>query len=114
MKEIKLISLKTKMTIGVILICFLIGALAIFSVNRIATSIIDEEYGDKAEKITEAVVRTIDLDEVLEVKNAILDIYNGLAKDVITTTGSVKRYTFEETDPVYQTQNTNNQTDNIE
>ncbi len=85
MKEIKLISLKTKMTIGVILICFLIGALSIFSVNRIATSIIDEEYGDKAEKITEAVVRTIDPDEVLEVKNAILDIYNGIDNVVPST-----------------------------
>ena len=78
MKKEKFISLKTKMTVGVILICFLIGALAIFSVNRIATSIIDKEYSDRAEQITEAVAYTLDPDEVLELKNAVMDIYNGI------------------------------------
>ena len=84
MKE-KFFSIKTKMTIGVILMCFLIGALAIFAVNRISTSIIDREYSDKAEMITQAVVHTIDPDEVLEVKNAILDIYDGIDNVVPST-----------------------------
>ncbi len=85
MKKIKFISLKTKITMGVILICFLIGALAIFSVNRIATSIIDKEYSDKAEQISEAVTLTLDPDEVLELKNAVLDIYNGIDNVVPST-----------------------------
>lgn len=85
MKEAKFISIKTKMTIGVILICFLIGALAVFSVNRIATSIIDKEFSDRAEQISEAMANTIDPDEVLELKNAILDIYSGIDNVVPST-----------------------------
>ncbi len=81
MKENKLFSLKTKLTIGIIVICTLIGALAIFCVDRISTNIIDKEYSDKAEQITQAVTATLDPDEVRELRDAILDIYNGL--DVI-------------------------------
>ena len=82
MKEPGFVSLKTKMTMGIILICLLIGASAVFFINSISTTIIDKEYGDKAEQITEAVASTVDPDEVLELKNAVLDIYNGIDKAV--------------------------------
>lgn len=78
MEKERFISLKIKITIGVILICLLIGSLAIFAVNYIATSIIDTEYSERAEQITEAVTNTLDPDDVLELKNAILEIYNGI------------------------------------
>ena len=78
MEKERFISLKIKITIGVILICLFIGSLAIFAVNYIATSIIDTEYSERAEQITEAVTNTLDPDDVLELKNAILEIYNGI------------------------------------
>lgn len=78
MKKERFVSIRIKLTIGVILICFLIGLLAIISVNRIATNIIDQEYSDKAEQLVEAVAQTLDPDEVYEVTNAVLDIYNGV------------------------------------
>ncbi len=82
MKKEKFISLKTKMTIGIILLCLLISATAVFFINSISTTIIDKEYGDKAEQLTEAVASTLDPDEVLELKNAILEIHNGIDKTV--------------------------------
>ena len=85
MKDNKFISLKTKMTIGVIIMCSLIGALAIISVDRISTSIIDKEYSERAEQISEAVASTLDPDDVLTLKNAILDIYNGIDNVVPST-----------------------------
>ncbi len=75
MKKERFISLKVKITIGVILICFLIGLLAILSVNRIATTIVDKEYGDKAEQISEAVVNTLDPADVYELTEAVMNIY---------------------------------------
>ncbi len=78
MKKERFVSLKVKMTIGLILICFFIGLLAILSVRSIATNIIDKEYSDKAEQITEAVVNTLDPDEVLELTNAVMSVYNSV------------------------------------
>ncbi len=66
------ISLKIKITIGVIAICALTGALAIFAVNRIATIIIDKEYSDRAEQIAQAVVSTLDTDSAQELNDAVI------------------------------------------
>ena len=75
MKKERYISLRIKMTIGVIIICFLIGMIAIYSVNKMASSIIDKEYGDKAEQIAEAVANTIDPADVKELTDAVMDVY---------------------------------------
>lgn len=75
MKKERFVSLKIKLTIGVILICFLIGLLAIFSVSRIASNIIDKEYSDKAEQISQAVVTTLDPYEVRELTDIVMDVY---------------------------------------
>ena len=48
MQKEHFVSLKIKISIGVIVVCFLIGLLAIFSVSRIASGIVDKEYSDKA------------------------------------------------------------------
>ena len=82
MEKERFISLKVKITIGVILICFLIGLLAILSVNRIATTIVDKEYGDKAEQISEAVVNTLDPADVYELTEAVMNIYDSVDKVV--------------------------------
>lgn len=82
LKEDRFVSLRVKMTIGVVITCFLIGLLAILSVNRIASSIIDKEYSDKAEQIAEAVEHDIDAAEVNELNNAVMDIYFGVDKVV--------------------------------
>lgn len=78
MQKQRFISLKTKMTIGVILICLLIGSVAISSVNRIATDIIDTEYSDRAEQVTKAVVTTLDPDDVIELRDNVLNVYDGI------------------------------------
>ena len=81
MKKEGFISIRLKMTLGVIIICFLIGSLAVFSVNRIATGIIDREYSDRAEQIAEAMVQTLDPEDVAEIRKAVLDIYDGVGYD---------------------------------
>ncbi|MBO4889923.1 MAG: diguanylate cyclase [Lachnospiraceae bacterium] len=78
MKKERFVSLKLKMTIGIIVICMLIGVLAIMAVNDIATSIIDEEYGDKAEQIAEAVATTVDPEDVKELDEAVMSIYRNV------------------------------------
>ena len=66
------------MTIGIILICFLIGSYAVYSVNRLAADIIDKEYSDRAEQIAEAVAVTVDTSEADELADAVLDIYENV------------------------------------
>ncbi len=78
MKKGHFISLRVKLSIGIIIICFLIGLLAILAVRKIATDIIDKEYSDKAEQIAQAVVSTLDPEDVYELTNAVMDIYNGI------------------------------------
>ena len=75
MKNERFVSLKVKITIGVILICFLIGFLAILSVNRIAATIIDKEYGDKAEQISKAMVSVVDPKDVSELNDAVMEVW---------------------------------------
>lgn len=82
MKKERFISLKTKMTIGIIFICILIGSFAVYSVNRLAADIIDKEYSDRAEQIAEAVAVTVDASEVDELTDAVLDIYENVDKVV--------------------------------
>ena len=67
--------MRVKITISVILICFLIGLVAILSVNRIATSIVDKEYGDKAEQIARSMVSVIDPKDVSELNDAVMEVW---------------------------------------
>ncbi len=76
------VSLRIKLSVGVIIICFLTGMLAILSVYRISTSIIDREYSDKADQITEAVVQTVDPAEIQELADIVTNIYDGVDKVV--------------------------------
>ncbi len=85
MKKERFISLKTKIIIGVIVMCFLIGALAIYSVNRIASVIIDREYKQKAEEIPQTVAKAIDPKDVLELRDHIYNIYTGIDNVVPST-----------------------------
>ncbi len=85
MKKERIISLKIKMTIGILLVCFLVGLIAILSVYNIATDIIDREYRTNAEKFSEAVASELDPDEVMELTNAVMDIYYGVDEIVPST-----------------------------
>lgn len=75
MKKERFVSLRVKMTIGVILICFLIGLLAIMLVSRIATNIVDKEYGDKAEQISRAMVSVVDPKDISELNDAVMEVW---------------------------------------
>lgn len=78
MKKERFVSLRVKIAIGIILVCVLVGLVAIIAVRRIATDIIDREYEDRAEQITEAVAHSIDPNDVKEVTDAVLEIYYGV------------------------------------
>ncbi|MBQ3891247.1 MAG: hypothetical protein II740_07880 [Lachnospiraceae bacterium] len=54
------------------------GSLSVFSVNRIASSIVDIEYRNKAEQLAEAVANMIDPDDVIELKDAVLKVYDNV------------------------------------
>ncbi|MBR4718874.1 MAG: diguanylate cyclase [Lachnospiraceae bacterium] len=82
MKKERFVSIKIKMTIGVILICFLTGLLAILSVNNIASTIVDKEYGDKAVQISEAVVNTVDPADVYELNETVMNVFYSVDKVV--------------------------------
>ena len=76
------VSLRVKLSVGIVVICFLTGMFAILSVYRISTSIIDREYSDKADQITEAVVQTVDPAEIQELADIVTNIYDGVDKVV--------------------------------
>ena len=66
-------------------------------------------------KINKAILKEVKKMNVVceqSFNQGIIDVYDGLAKDIITSTGAVKKYTFEETDPVYQKQNDEAQSQN--
>ena len=87
MTEKRFISLKLKITVGVILICLLVGAVAIISVGQISNNIIDKEYSDRAEQISAAVAYTLDPEEVRELRDAVLDVYKEFdTNDVVPST----------------------------
>ena len=69
------ISLKVKISIGVVSVSLLLGILAVLLMNGIATDIIDKEYVDKAEQITKAVVNTLDAQDVKKLTDDVMDIY---------------------------------------
>jgi len=85
MNKERFISLRVKISLGVILICFLIGMLAIYSVFTIASNIIDKEYSDRAEQISEAVVNTLDTGDVRELTDAVMDVYSSVDEVVPST-----------------------------
>ena len=75
MKNERFVSLRIKITIGVILICLFTGVLAIISVNRIATAIVDKEYGDKAEQVSKAMVSVVDAKDIKELNDAVMQVW---------------------------------------
>ena len=83
MKKERFLSLRVKMTIGVVLICFLIGLLAILLISRIATNIIDKEYADSAEQISEAMANTIDPADIYEIDQAVLEVYESVGPEKV-------------------------------
>ena len=85
MNKERFVSLKVKLTIGLILICFLTGLLAILSVRSIAVNIVDKEYSDKAMQISEAVAETLDPADVYEVNDKVMSIYRSMDKIVPST-----------------------------
>lgn len=76
------LSLRVKLSVVIIIICFLTGMFAILSVYRISANIIDKEYSDKADQITEAVVQTVDPAEIQELADIVTNIYDGVDKVV--------------------------------
>ena len=78
MKKERFVSLRVKISLGIILVCVLIGLVAILSVRKIATDIIDREYEDKAEQITEAVAHILDPNDVKEITDTVLAVYNSV------------------------------------
>ncbi len=74
----RFVSLRVKLTIAIVFVCFLIGLLAIVAVNHIASNIIDQEYRDRAEQITQAVVCATDPEEVREITDIVLEKYRGI------------------------------------
>ena len=88
-------SLKVKMSIGLIFICLLIGVLEVVLVNTIAKDIVDREYISKAEQMTKAVVTTLDTDDVVEITDKVMEVYRNV--DVVVSsedwgTAEWKRY----------------------
>ncbi len=81
MKKERFLSLRVKLTIGVVVICFVIGLISILSVQRIATDVIDKEYRDRAEQIAEAVVTTIDPEEAYEITDLVMTAYRSIEKE---------------------------------
>ena len=68
-----------------IVICFLTGAVAVISVNRIASGIIDREYMDRAEQIAEAMATGIDGEKAKELTDMVADVYFGIDNVVPST-----------------------------
>lgn len=78
MKEKTFISIKVKMSIGVVFVCLLIGALAVFLMNQIAKDIVDNEYISKAEQIAQAVVNTLDPTDVKMLTDDVMEVYENV------------------------------------
>ena len=85
MKKERFLSLRVKLTIGVVVICFVIGLISILSVQRIATDVIDKEYRDRAEQIAEAVVTAIDPEEAYEITDLVMTAYRSIDKVIPST-----------------------------
>ncbi|MBO4799948.1 MAG: hypothetical protein J5489_04795, partial [Lachnospiraceae bacterium] len=79
------VSLRVKITIAVILICLGISALAVLSMRQIAGTMIDKEYGDKAEQISKAVATTLDPKEVHAIRDTVLNIYKSIPENKVVT-----------------------------
>ncbi len=81
MKKERFVSLRVKMSIGVIIICLLAGFMAVFSVSRIAAGIMDKEYTDKADQVTQAMANILDPRDVKELNDAVMEVYRGVGVD---------------------------------
>lgn len=82
MEKKPFISLKVRMSIGIVSMCLLISLLAILLMFRTIKDIVDKDYIDKAEQITEAVVSSLDAYDVKELTEVVVGIYNGVDKVV--------------------------------
>ena len=78
MKKKPFISLKVRMSIGIVSMCLLISLLAILLMFRTIKDIVDKDYIDKAEQITEAVVSSLDAYDVKELTDVVVGIYDGI------------------------------------
>ncbi len=83
MKKKPYISLKVKLSIGIALICLMIGFLAIFLMNRVAKDIVDNEYISKAEQVSKAVVHTLNVSDVNILTDKVMEIYRQM--DTVVT-----------------------------
>ena len=79
------VSLKIRISKGVVSVCLLLGVLAIILMNRIASDIVDEEYTDDAEKISKAVVSALDAGDVKELTDIVMGIYENAGQVVPST-----------------------------
>lgn len=79
------ISLKVRISIGVVSVCLLLGLLAVLLMSRIARDIVDEEYIDDAEKISRAVVSALDVGDVKELTDIVMGIYEDAGEVVPST-----------------------------
>lgn len=79
------ISLKVRISIGVVSVCLLLGLLAVLLMNRIARDIVDEEYTDDAKKISKAVVSALDVGDVKELTDIVMGIYEEAGQVVPST-----------------------------
>ena len=108
MKKERFVSLRIKLIIGVAAMCLLVGVLAILTVYRIATNIIDKEYSDKAEQVSRAVVNSVDPQEIYDLNKMVMDVYEGIDNVVPSTEwGSdewneyIAKYSWIEEDPLF-------------
>ena len=86
MKKNPFTSLKTRLTLCIILICMLTGSIAFIAVKKLATDIVDKEYIDKAEQVSEAMANTLDTDDAAELINMVMDVYYDHQNEVVFST----------------------------
>ena len=86
MKKNPFTSLKTRLTLCIIMICMLTGSIAFIAVKKLATDIVDKEYIDKAEQVSEAMANTLDTDDAAELINMVMDVYYDHQNEVVFST----------------------------
>ncbi len=85
MKKKPYISLKAKLSIGIVFMCFMIGFTAILLMTRIAKDIVDSEFTSKAEQVSKAVVHTLEVGDVRILTDKVMKTYRQLDEVVPST-----------------------------
>ncbi len=85
MKKKPYISLKAKLSISIVVMCFMIGFLAILLMMRIAKDIVDSEYTSKAEQVSKAVVHTLNVGDVRILTDKVMKTYRQVDEIVPST-----------------------------